>query len=337
MPTPPIAPAPPEPVKPFDTPQWAPPPPGKRRGKWLALIAVPVILVLLGFMLLRPDDEPGSTPAPGGGDVPPGRVVFASDRSGNHDVFAADTDGSNVVNLTDAPSRDEPAAASPDGTRVAFRSDRDGTYEIFSIDADGGDATMLTDGEGQNFWPTWSPDGNQIAFTRDRDGGTGIWVMSADGSDARLLVSDVPGHPGYKVLRTPTHARSAFTSDGEAILFEAINGDNVDIFSVGVEGGDVTKLTHDPAPDRTPSMSRDGKLIVFTSSRDDESAMYTMAADGSQVERISGAGSVPSFTPDGDIIFIRNSDVWIMNRDGDDARPLIQHEGNEHAPSWLGD
>jgi Tol biopolymer transport system component len=315
------------------TPQWSAPKP-KRRRKLPLIVAgiVAVAAVVTGALVCCGDD---GTPR-ASSSVPPGRIVFASDRSGNHDVFIANNDGTKVRNLTNSPSRDEPPATSPDGNHIAFRSDREETYEIFSMDADGRNVKRLTDGEGQNFWPTYSPDGEQIAFTRDRDGGTGIWIMSSDGSNARKIVSKMPTFPSYSVLRRPTHARSAFTSDGSSILFEAVNDDNIDIFSVSVSSGVVTQLTDDESSDRTPTMSPDGSTIVFTSNRSNENAMYTMGPDGSDPTRLSGAGSVPSFTPDGEhIIFTRNDDVWIMDAGGGNARPLMQSESGEHAPGWL--
>ena len=49
-----------------------------------------------------------------------GRIVFDSDRTGNRDIFAMDSDGSHVVNLTNSPTDEERAGNSPDGQKIAF-------------------------------------------------------------------------------------------------------------------------------------------------------------------------------------------------------------------------
>jgi Tol biopolymer transport system component len=292
--------------------------------------------IIAAALTMTGGDGDRPTPTPGVGRTPPGSVLFISEREGDFEVYLADRDGTNLRNLTNNASRDEPAAASPDGKQIAFRTDREGTYEIYVMNADGENQKRLTDGLGQNFWPTWSPDGSQIAFTRARDKTTGIYLMGADGSNVRQIVTDVPGHPGFKVVRRPTHARPGFSSDGKSILFEAVNGTNMDIFSIALGSGVATKLTTDPKSDRAASMSSDGKMIVFTSDRDGSTGIYTMRADGSNPKRIASTGGVPSFTPDGkQIVFTKNGDVWIMDADGRNQRVLIAHEGTEHAPQWV--
>ena len=316
------------------TPQWSAPKP-KRRRKLPLLVAgiVAVAAAITGAVVCCGDDE---TP-PTSGSVPPGKIVFASDRSGNHDVFIADNDGTNVRNLTDSPSRDEPSATSPDGNHIAFRSDRDETYEIFSMDADGRNVKRLTDGEGQNFWPTYSPDSSQIAFTRDRDGGTGIWIMVVgriERPQGRLEDADVPRLQGVAqtdaravglhVRRIVDPVRSHQRRQHRHLLVSVSSGR-------GLRSSRPTK----PRTGRR-RCRRTARRSCSRPTARTENAMYTMGPDGSDPTRLSGAGSVPSFTPDGGhIVFTRNDDVWIMDAGGGDARPLMQTESGEHAPGWL--
>lgn len=290
---------------------------------------------MAGIALLGGDD--GAEPSPSPVDVPRGRVVFASDREGDFEVYIADGDGSDPRNLTNDTARDEPAAPSPDGDLIAFRSNRDGPWEIYVMADDGSDVRRLTDGRGQHFWPSWSPDGERVAFTRDRDGGTAIVVVASDGSDVTEVVSEVPGHPGFSVLRRPTHARPMWTPDGAAILFEASDGENVEIFRVTIGSGEVDRLTDDPADDRAPAPSPDGETIVFTSDRGGEGhAVYAMTASGDEVTEIASSGSVPSFTPDGEhIVFVRGGDIYLMDADGGDPRRIVSGPGTEHAPRWV--
>jgi len=119
-------------------------------------------------------------------------IVFVSDRSGNHDLWSVNPDGTGLTQITDTPNRQEANPDwSPDGTRLAFDVCQSATfpcagitpnYEIVTSDADGTNLTRLTSVAGIDAHPSWSPDGTQIAFRSDRAGFSHIWRMNADGS-----------------------------------------------------------------------------------------------------------------------------------------------------------
>jgi Tol biopolymer transport system component len=63
------------------------------------------------------------------------RVAFASDRSGDNEIWLADPDGSNAVQLTSIGRYAGTPRWSPDGQLVAFDSNLEGQYEIYVIPA----------------------------------------------------------------------------------------------------------------------------------------------------------------------------------------------------------
>ena len=99
------------------------------------------------------------------------------------------TDGANLINLTNHPAEDRSPAWSPDGRQIAFNSNRDGNTEIYVMNADGTNPINLTNHPAEDRGPAWSPDGMQIAFSTDRDrndDGTKnaeIYVMNTDGTN----------------------------------------------------------------------------------------------------------------------------------------------------------
>lgn len=56
---------------------------------------------------------------------------------------------------------------------------------------------------------------------------------------------------------------------------------------MNADGTNLVNLTNHPANDCYPSISKDGRKIVFVSDRDGNSEIYRMDSDGSNVVRIT--------------------------------------------------
>jgi PKD repeat protein len=83
--------------------------------------------------------------------------------SGNTDICAIKTDGTNLVRLTSDPRTDSGAAVSPADGRIAFSTTRFGAGpEIAILNADGAVSRLAASAFG--WQPTWSPDGTQLAY-----------------------------------------------------------------------------------------------------------------------------------------------------------------------------
>ena len=113
------------------------------------------------------------------------RLVFASDRSGDMEIWLANIDGSNPLQLTSlrSPLTGSPRW-SPDGNWIAFDS-RLGEHEgVFVISAEGGTPRRLTPQSIEAMVPSWSYDGKSMYFSGNAGGNWGIWKMPARGGDA---------------------------------------------------------------------------------------------------------------------------------------------------------
>lgn len=106
-------------------------------------------------------------------------------------------------------------------------------------------------------------------------------------------------------------------------------------------------LTNLPeANNKEPAWSPDNTTIAFTSTRDDNTDIYTMNRDGSNVVRLTTDGGIdmsPSYSPDGQrIAFISyrngaNLNVFTMKTDGTDVVQVTESPGTDAAPCWSPD
>ena len=118
-----------------------------------------------------------------------------------------------------------------------------------------------------------------------------LFVANIDGSDARQ-VTDLPG----------ANWAPFFYPDGQRIIFASNHhtldqgGREFDLFLIGVDGTGLERVTHSGTFDAFAMFSFAGDKLVFASNRLGRYDLYTMAADGSDVRRLTTGGDC--FTPD---------------------------------------
>jgi beta propeller repeat protein len=111
--------------------------------------------------------------------------------------------------------------------------------------------------------------------------------------------------------------------------------ETADLYLQTTTGTAVTQLTTDPSNDVMPSISPDGKSIVFASDRSGSWDIYMMDIDGGQAVKLTedGAQNIhPSFSPDGKQLvyssFGSRSGVWelvLIDLDRPTHRKIIGH------------
>jgi TolB protein len=248
------------------------------------------------------------------------------------DVAVLNADGTNYTVLTSFDDSVPESGASsgrwsPDGSKLLFDAPGNaapGTavpVNIWVMNADGSDQralTHLTISEAAD--PQWSPDGSQIAFwsLRALDGSdasnttSNIWVMKADGSNVRPVTKLTANgadcyHPSWSPDGTKLSFESERTVDGNDK-----SGNVTNLWVINADGtGTIPLTTHTATTLQSQNAvwSPDGLKLAFES---------TGALDGSD-----SAGQA--------------SNIWIVNADGSDARPLTKNTAvgsDSFQPKW---
>jgi len=110
------------------------------------------------------------------------RLAFTSTRSGSEEIWIADRDGSNPLQVTSmgGPQCSNPRW-SPDGQMILFDSRRAGPGDLYLLQPDTGKVTQLTNDPAYEGEARWSRDGRWIYFGSNRTGRDEVWRMPAAG------------------------------------------------------------------------------------------------------------------------------------------------------------
>ena len=158
-------------------------------------------------------------------------------------------------------------------------------------------------------------DGNTPPDVREVPGqeGWGIYELDRSTLDVKLLYGS-----SYEIFTSCL----GLSSSGDRLVFaQKIGGqdnDNMEICSIGTDGGDFTRITNNRFWDLYPVWSPDDTRLAFLSMRENDLDIYVIDADGGNEHKLfdSGFHDADIDWVGDSIVFTSQSAIWRMNPDG---------------------
>ncbi len=258
------------------------------------------------------------------------------------DLWVANLETKGKQQFTFGDYNDASPRWSPDGKSIAFMSNRkdERQMQLYILPFSGGEARPLTDMKGSFAEFSWSPNGKTVlAQFRKMD----EEAMERQEDEKKKKLGVVARHItslGYK-------------SDGAGYLPK----ERWHIWTIDVASGEATQVTEGDSHESDLTWTPDGSHILFSSNRHpnwilnpQESSFYRIpAAGGDMVQLASNNGRKggPSYSPDGTQIafygtddvtpFAQNTNLFVVDADGGEAKNLTKAYDLNISPSTLGD
>lgn len=226
------------------------------------------------------------------------KLIFQSKKRSLHEntqVYIIDINSKVEKRLTHNDGDDTCPTFSPDGKKIIYASTTDEIkeraeelnsepnksiskkflpYEIYSANLDGSHIRRLTHQPGYDAEASFFPGSSKLVFTSLRSGELELFAMSHEGRNITRLTNN--NIPDSSAQVSPNGKLMVWVSGGH-------------IYISNTKGTNVKQVTTGAASYSSPVWHPDGKVILFSSNKDDKDnyELYQINTDGTCIKRLT--------------------------------------------------
>jgi TolB protein len=179
--------------------------------------------------------------------------------------------------------------------------------------------------------------------------GANLHGVLADRSGKQLLNRSYTGSIRAQAHQFANDIVSALTGSkgiaGTRLAFVANKTGHKEIYTVDVDGSNLTQLTRDANISVAPSLSADGQRLAYTGYKSGYADVYEIqlgSGSRSRIMKYPGTNSGAAYSPDGGRIAVTlskdgNPELYVTDSGGSSPRRLTFTPGVESSPSWSPD
>ncbi len=207
-------------------------------------------------------------------DMPRGEWSKPENYPQGAELYVSDLDGDNIQRITNNEYYDAEVSVSPDGNKILYTRQIDGKLDLWVMNTDGSNDHQIT------FTNQWQEGGSffidnetilyrawKITDQGQRGMPMTIFTIKSDGSNTKQITEE----DGTNWAPHPA-------PDGEHFVFvKVLPPHNFEVYLMSTKTGEQTRLTYNDAFDGFPVLSPDGKLLTFSSNRDEEKGVRRLS------------------------------------------------------------
>lgn len=246
-----------------------------------------------------------------------------------------------------------------------------GYSSVVAVPVEGGDPTPISSEKWASIGRViWLGDGSGLIVTAQPESssiGTQIWYLPYPSGQVRRITNDLNGYgdvslgltsdsgtiatiqqvnsssiwitgpnedetKARQILKTNLPESVAWTPDGK-VVYASRTGENWDISMVNRDGSESKQLTADAFIDHQPTVSSDGRYIVFQSNRSGNRNIWRIDIDGTNPKQLTDGSFIdesPVCSPDGSFVIFNSlrsgsPTIWKVGIDGGTPVQLTNH------------
>jgi len=252
------------------------------------------------------------------------RIAFVANRTGHKEIYVADYDGGNAVQLTRDNAISVSPNLSPDGRKLAYTGYQSGYADIYLVDLASGARNRIIKYPGTNSGAAISPDESRIACTLSKDGNPDIYITNINGDSPRRLT------------RTrATNASPTWSPNGAELIYSSDEQGGPQLYRISTGGGSPRLLSTGFGYCTEPNWSPDGRKVCYNVRSGGSFEVAMTDLDSGATKMVTEDAERPAWGPDSrHILFARSSGLFMIDTVSGKQARIIGDLGRISEPTW---